>query len=305
MFRGISHNNSSFIGFLVFSVISLYASVLFAYGNTVTLSWVPPVTDINGAPLTDIGGYKLYYGSSSRNYTHVINVGRDTTYEVNNLTEGLIYYFAVTAYDTAGNESNYSHEVSKIIVSPDNPAVATQDGTFSSPSVSFTGYPTGGTAPLTVKFSNATREYDRPFIYSWDVDNNGVVDSTMREPSVLYQAPGTYSVRLTAADLSGNKNALTRTNYITVCYSLVNIAGDSVSYNSFQTAYNAALDMDTIQSRYASVPGDLNIKRNITVTMEGGYDCLHSSQYGPTTIIGNIRITGGKLIIQGGTLAVQ
>jgi hypothetical protein len=64
--------------------------------------------------LTDLGGYKVYYGTSSGNYTVLKNVGNVTTYKVGNLSSGL-YYFAVTAYDTSGNESDYSNEVSKTI----------------------------------------------------------------------------------------------------------------------------------------------------------------------------------------------
>ncbi|RJR15596.1 MAG: PKD domain-containing protein [Nitrospiraceae bacterium] len=305
MLSRTGHHKGSFTGLLFFSVISFYAPVLFAYGNTAILSWAPPVTDMNGAPLTDIGGFIIYYGSSSRNYTHVINVGRDTSYEVSNLTEGLTYYFAVTAYDTAGNESKYSQEVSKLIISSVKPAVDNPGGTYSGPSVSFTGHPTGGTAPLTVKLSNATREYDRSYIYSWDFDNNGVIDSTFREPSVLYQAPGVYSIKLTATDLFSNKNALTRTNYITVCYSLVNIAGNSELYSSLQTAYGVTRNMDTIQVRNEAVSGGLNIDRNITVSIEGGHNCLHSEQTGQTTIMGNIRVSSGKFIIQSGKIVLQ
>lgn len=291
MLRRLCPGKGSFIGLMFFSFILLYTPVLFACGNSVTLSWIPPSTNINGSPLTDLNGYKLYYGNASKNYTSVINVGMDTAYKVCYLQEGRTYYFAVKAYDTHGNESLYSREVSKIIVSL--------------PTASFTGYPTSGIAPLTVKFSNNSSGYDTPFKYAWDFDSNGIVDSTLTNPSVLYTAPGIYSVKLTATDFDSDKNTLTRTNYITVCHSLANITGKSAAYSSLQTAYNAATNMAAIQSRAASFSGGLNINRNITVTMDGGYDCLHSAQTGSTTIMGNMRISSGKVIIKSGKFVVQ
>ncbi len=80
----------------------------------VTLSWDPPTTNVDGTPVTDLTGYRIYYGLSSRNYSWVIEVGNVTTYKIENLSPNT-YYFAVTAYDTSGNESDYSNEVSKII----------------------------------------------------------------------------------------------------------------------------------------------------------------------------------------------
>jgi membrane-bound inhibitor of C-type lysozyme len=60
----------------------------------------------------DLAGYRVYYGTASKTYTaSPINVGKTTQYTVNNLTSGTTYYFAVTAYDTAGNESGFSSEV--------------------------------------------------------------------------------------------------------------------------------------------------------------------------------------------------
>jgi hypothetical protein len=57
-----------------------------------------------------VQGYKLYYGSTSRNYTVVKDVGNQTTYTVD-LPEDKVNYVAATAYDANGNESDYSNEV--------------------------------------------------------------------------------------------------------------------------------------------------------------------------------------------------
>ncbi len=87
------------------------------YAGRATLSWEPPTTNADGTPLTDLAGYKIYYGTSANNYSQNIDVGNVTTYTIDNLTEGLTYYFVATAYDTSGNESEYSNEVNKFISS--------------------------------------------------------------------------------------------------------------------------------------------------------------------------------------------
>ena len=69
-----------------------------------TLAW-----DANSE--TNLAGYRLYYGTSSRAYTNVSNLGNVLSASVT-LLEGSTYYFAVTAVNTLGLESDYSAEVS-------------------------------------------------------------------------------------------------------------------------------------------------------------------------------------------------
>ena len=61
----------------------------------------------------DVVGYKVYWGTASRVYQPP-TVLTNATATVSNLPPGT-YYFAVTAYDAAGNESAFSREVSKVI----------------------------------------------------------------------------------------------------------------------------------------------------------------------------------------------
>ncbi len=78
-----------------------------------TLSWGAPTTNTDGTALTNLGGYKVYYGTSSGVYTTAVNVGNVLSYKVANLTSGHTYYFAVTAYNTSNVESSYSNEVTR------------------------------------------------------------------------------------------------------------------------------------------------------------------------------------------------
>jgi len=77
--------------------------------GTASLSW-DPSTD------TNITRYNLYMGTQSGVYGPPVSVGMSTSYTVGNLTGGgRTYYFAVTAVNTAGTESQYSNQVNKTI----------------------------------------------------------------------------------------------------------------------------------------------------------------------------------------------
>lgn len=72
--------------------------------ETITLMW-----DANSEG--DLAGYKIHYGTRSKVYEWMIDVGDTTSYTISNLTCGEVYFFAVTAFDTAGNESAHSDEI--------------------------------------------------------------------------------------------------------------------------------------------------------------------------------------------------
>ena len=111
--------------------------LLFPYtvlAGQATLSWTAPSTNTDGTSLTDLAGYKVYYGTAPGSYSQVITLGNTTSYTVTNLTGGVPYYFAATAYDTAWNESPFSNEVSK--TSPPTLTVnKTGAGTVTGPSI--------------------------------------------------------------------------------------------------------------------------------------------------------------------------
>ena len=81
------------------------------------LSWTAPVARADGTPLSlaDIGGYRIYYGTSSGNYPNTIDVsdGSAQSATVNNLPLGT-YRAVMTTYDSNGLESARSAEVVKV-----------------------------------------------------------------------------------------------------------------------------------------------------------------------------------------------
>ena len=75
-------------------------------GGQATLTW-------DASPSPNVGGYRLYYGPASQDYSSSLDVGKLTNYTVIGLILGARYFFAVTAYDhTRTLESNFSNEVS-------------------------------------------------------------------------------------------------------------------------------------------------------------------------------------------------
>jgi hypothetical protein len=95
--------------------IALLLSLILASkvnSGDVILSW-----DANSEQ--DLKGYKVYYGNSSGYYNKSINVGNVSAYRISELYEEVRYYFVVTAYDTAGNESVYSEEVQAFLIGED------------------------------------------------------------------------------------------------------------------------------------------------------------------------------------------
>ena len=78
--------------------------------SSATLSW-------NANTESDVAGYKIYRANASGAYGAPLGTvpTATTSYVANGLQAGTTYFFAITAYDSAGNESAFSNEVSKSI----------------------------------------------------------------------------------------------------------------------------------------------------------------------------------------------
>ena len=81
-----------------------------------TLRWVAPTQNSVGDPLTDLAGYRVYYGQVSVRLDRKVTIDDpDTTAAVvSDLSSGT-WFFAVTAFTRAGVESSMSNVVSKYI----------------------------------------------------------------------------------------------------------------------------------------------------------------------------------------------
>ena len=85
-------------------------------GGAATISWEAPTTNTDGTPLTDLAGYRIYYGSSPDKLGHSVQIKTIglQTYVIDDLQSGT-WYFAVMAVASDGSESKLSDIVSKTI----------------------------------------------------------------------------------------------------------------------------------------------------------------------------------------------
>ena len=84
--------------------------------GSASLSWVAPTQNEDGSELTDLAGFKVYYGTAidSMDSVETISNPSVTTYLVENLHAGT-WFFKVLAFDTSGNESLDSEIGSKLL----------------------------------------------------------------------------------------------------------------------------------------------------------------------------------------------
>lgn len=100
--------------------------------GVVALSWESPMTNTDGSCISDMAGYRVFYGNSSGNYLYQKTVPVETlsctatgaatscgsvetcTYSVDSLSQGQ-WYFAVSSYGSSGTNSALSNEASDAI----------------------------------------------------------------------------------------------------------------------------------------------------------------------------------------------
>ncbi len=113
---------------LLFLLLSLSLPVLFFTGANadaaqVTLAW-------DSSTGSKVVGYRLYYGTVHGSYAYYLDVGNTTSYDLSRLSTGATYYFALTGYDDAGDQSSYSNEVSYTVPSACTYAISSASHVF-------------------------------------------------------------------------------------------------------------------------------------------------------------------------------
>ena len=84
--------------------------------GSVTLSWSAPLSNTDGSTLTDLAGFRIYYGIEEGVYTEQINIDNPSisTYVVDGLLPDT-YYFVATSLNSSGAESTYSNVAVKVV----------------------------------------------------------------------------------------------------------------------------------------------------------------------------------------------
>lgn len=204
--------------------IMLWCALLFAlygecYAGFARLSWDPPSTSMDGTTLDqNTLGYKVYYGIAPGVYTAIVDVGSGTlvydepcityfsgcitrSYMVYGLAPGITYYFVATAYDSSGNESDYSNEVQKTTLVD---AILPGDATLFTATPYGTGVRLSWTNPPDQDLVRVILEYS----FSGGTFINLVMLKAVPGKAQTYDhlnlAPGTYSYAIHTRDSSGN-----------------------------------------------------------------------------------------------------
>ncbi len=175
---------------LIMAAAILYPVQLLAV--SIEVSW-------NANTETDLAGYKVYYGTQSGTYASTLNTGKTTTATIDNLQTGKTYYVTMSAYDTSGNESEKSAEVSISIPVPDTTpptgSITINSGAATASSrtvtLSLTATDTEGTvAAMKISSDGTTWSAEAPFSAS--------------QAWVLPEGDGTKTVYAVFKDNSGN-----------------------------------------------------------------------------------------------------
>ena len=86
----------------------LVLNVAIGVAASINVTWIA-----NSEP--DLAGYLLYYGTSPGTYGSPVPIpAHSTSYEITNLSEGTLYYLALSAFDSSDNESEKSPEISGV-----------------------------------------------------------------------------------------------------------------------------------------------------------------------------------------------
>jgi hypothetical protein len=180
-------------GSLIISGLSFFVAPSALAASSATLMWNPSSS-------TNIAGYKVYYGNSSRNYTNTITAGTATTITISNLVSGATYYFAATAYDTYNLESDFSNEVGYTNVVQASPLITltspANGSAFTAPAnISLAANVTAHGHSITkVQFYSGTtllgEDTSAPYVFSW---NNVSVGSYSLTARLVYDTGSTLN----------------------------------------------------------------------------------------------------------------
>src|ERR1700677_573617 len=163
------------------------ASVVLACELVLTIVGAPNacgglLLDWNPSPGPAVAGYNLYYGLASRQYTSVVDVGTNAFTAPAGLSPGVTYYLAVKCYDTNGNESAFSNELTNTIAFPltivDQPS--SQSGSAGSSLLIHVDV--SGGAPITFQW------------FCGVMPVRGATNSVLILPSLVASMAGNYSV---------------------------------------------------------------------------------------------------------------
>lgn len=224
---------------LVLSLFTFITSALLfhkeAFCAQVTMAWDPET-------VSGLAGYKVHYGTVSKNYSFVADAGNQTTATITGLTAGVTYYFAATAYDTAGTESAFSSEVTYTVPSSCSSAISPASTSFAAG---------GGTGSVAVTTQSTC---------SWTTANSASWVTITSGGSGTGNGTVKYSV-------SGNTGSGSRTAAMTVAGSIFTVTQAGVAAYSI----SASAGVNGTISPAGQVIVSQGANQSFTITPASGY----------------------------------
>ena len=230
---------------LAFSCLMFLTQISsFAVGN-VTLAW-------NASQDASAVGYRIYYGPASGVYTNSAAVGNVTTATLTSLANGATYFFAATAYNSAGDESPFSNETS-----------------YNVPGVTSNAAPTlDPIADVTVNEDASVQSVSLSGISSGSVNESQVltVTATSGNPSVIPNPTVSY----TSPNASGSLN-------FTPVANANGTATITVTVNDGQTANNTTSRTFKVTVNPVNDAPTLNPLSNLNIAENAGQQTVNLS----------------------------
>jgi len=222
---------------LILSIIFSALLTVFLISPAVDAAQVTLAWDANEE--SNIAGYNIYCGEVSQNYTHIYDVGDNTTYNISDLQEGKSYYFAVTAYSMDNYESDYSEELAYIDGTPNN-----SPHTPSTPNSPSSGYP-----QTSYSFSTSAIDPDGDSIelrFNWgDGTTSGWGASSQ---SHTWSAAGTFCINAQARDSKGATSGWSNCHNITIATPTYTITASVSPQGSIVPSGNVAVSHGSSQT---------------------------------------------------------
>ena len=247
----------------------------------VTLAW-----DANSE--SDLAGYILYYGTSSGNYTSNIDVGNITQYTIAGLQDGETYYFAVTAYNDADLESDYSEELAHMVGNgfPTTPAAPAG--------------PSSGYTDTSYAFNTSASDPDGdPLEYQFDWGDATQSGWEPASNSHAWSAAGTYCVKVRARDIYGAESGWSNCHSITLAeltHTITASAGaqGSIAPSGDVTVSHGSSQTFAISSQY--VPQDYGEDNNASQPGKIWLEAEIGSLNPPMEIVEDTGTSSGQFI---------
>ena len=206
---------------------------------TPTLSW-NAASDPNPG---DVVGYYVYFGRSPN--PPLAFSGSATNWSPGQLQALTTYYWYVVARDNHNAQSTS--------------ATWSFTTTYFPPVADFSASATNGSAPLTVSFYDRSSCSDDTIVsWSWDFNNDGIIDSTLQNPTYTFTSGGNYTVTLTVGTPHVGIGTVTKTNFISLLGSnVVDLAPTSLnvdlaaSYRHLEVRYSITnLGTETVSGQW-------------------------------------------------------